>query len=54
VKSSQGLVTVAHGHHLIVLASKHGGQKLKGQVIVFSDQNPGGQSHVRKTIMEAE
>jgi hypothetical protein len=54
VEPTQGLATVGNGHHVIALSPKHGGQKFKGQVIVFGDQNLGGRRHAGKPIMEAE
>ncbi len=52
-KPVKGLATVGNRHHVIALVAKDVGQKLQGQVIVFGDQNLGGQRHIAKTIMQA-
>jgi hypothetical protein len=51
-QSVKRLATVGHGHDFVVLTSKHGGQKLKCQVIVLGNENPAVRTHARKTIME--
>jgi len=47
-QSVKRLATVGHGHDFVVLTSKHGGQKLKCQVIVLGNENPAVRTHARR------